>query len=208
MDILDILLDEENDDVIVLRDQNGQPSVFGQIAVIPYNDLIYCLLHPLKKEGASENDIIVFWVDESGEEPVLRPEGDFTVAAKVFGMYVDLAKKNGGTEMTHERGLDKFKKLLIVLFDNYNRSDLVLVNEDGKELVFAQVYAAAEGNDVYCILAPRTKVSGMDRNDALLFSVARDGTLTVVTDRACSERIFAQYYRSIGGGYRENCSED
>ena len=63
MNLLDILLDEENDDVIVLRDQNGQPSVFEKIAVIPYNDLIYCLLHPLKKEGAAENDITVFWVD-------------------------------------------------------------------------------------------------------------------------------------------------
>lgn len=110
--------------------------------------------------------------------------------------------------MTHERDLDKLEKLLKVLFNKNDRSDLVLVNEDGKELVFAQVYAVAEGNAVYCILAPRTQVSGMDRNDALLFSVARDGTLTVVTDRACSQRIFAQYYRSIGGGYRENCSED
>lgn len=92
MNLLDILLDEENDDVIVLRDQNGQPSVFEQIAVIPYNDLIYCLLHPLKKEGAAENDINVFWVDESGEEPILRPEGDFAVAAKVFGMFLDLVE--------------------------------------------------------------------------------------------------------------------
>ena len=35
MNLLDILLDEENDDVIILRDQNGQPSVFEQSAVIP-----------------------------------------------------------------------------------------------------------------------------------------------------------------------------
>ena len=40
MNLLDILLDEDNDAVIVLRDQNGQPSVFEQIAVITYNDLI------------------------------------------------------------------------------------------------------------------------------------------------------------------------
>ena len=39
--IIDILLDEVNKDPIVLVDENGKKLTFEQIAVIPYNDVIY-----------------------------------------------------------------------------------------------------------------------------------------------------------------------
>ena len=44
MDILDVLLDENNKEPIVLMDDKGKKLSFEQIAVIPYNNKIYCVL--------------------------------------------------------------------------------------------------------------------------------------------------------------------
>lgn len=44
-DIVDILLDEENKDPIVLTDDKGRKLAFEQIAVIPYDQKLYCVLN-------------------------------------------------------------------------------------------------------------------------------------------------------------------
>ena len=82
-DIIDILLDEDNKDPIVLVDGQGKKLSFEQIAVIPYNNKIYCVLKPIDK--------IVFFVDEQeGKEPVLMVETDEKVAMDVFDEYYNL----------------------------------------------------------------------------------------------------------------------
>ena len=47
LDILDVLLDENNKEPIVLVDGEGKKLSFEQIAVIPYNDKVYCVLKPI-----------------------------------------------------------------------------------------------------------------------------------------------------------------
>lgn len=102
-DIIDILLDEENKDPIVLVDSNGRKLSFEQIAVIPHNDKIYCVLKPIDKiENVQDDEAIVFYVDEKeGQEPTLMVETDEKVAMDVFDEYYNLldeadakAKKN------------------------------------------------------------------------------------------------------------------
>ncbi len=102
-DIIDILLDEDNKDPIVLVDSNGKKLSFEQIAVIPHNDKIYCVLKPIDKiENVQDDEAIVFYVDEKeGQEPTLMVETDEKVAMDVFDEYYNLldeadakAKKN------------------------------------------------------------------------------------------------------------------
>lgn len=92
LDILDILLDEDNKDPIVLLDNNGRKLTFEQIAVIPYNDRIYCVLKPVDKiENIQDDEAIVFYVEEEeGKEPVLMVETDEKTAINVFDEYYNL----------------------------------------------------------------------------------------------------------------------
>ena len=87
--ILDILLDEDNKDPIVLIDNTGRRLTFEQIAVIPYNEKIYCVLKPVDKiENVQDDEAIVFFVDEQeGKEPVLMVETDEKTAINVFDEY-------------------------------------------------------------------------------------------------------------------------
>lgn len=91
-DIIDILLDEDNKEPIVLVDQNGRKLSFEQIAVIPHNDKIYCVLKPIDKiENVQDDEAIVFYVDEQeGKEPALMVETDEKVAMDVFEEYYNL----------------------------------------------------------------------------------------------------------------------
>lgn len=91
-DILDVLLDEENKDPIILEDSNGRKLSFEQVAVIPYNNKVYCVLKPLDEiENVADDEAIVFFVDEQeGKEPVLMVETNEKVAMDVFEEYYNL----------------------------------------------------------------------------------------------------------------------
>lgn len=43
-DIIDILLDADNKDPIILVDNNRRKIAFEQVAVIPYDSKLYCVL--------------------------------------------------------------------------------------------------------------------------------------------------------------------
>ena len=94
--IIDILLDRENTEPIVLRDENGRDIEFDQIAVIAYEQKIYCILKPTGPiDDVAEDEVIVFYVDESDNEDVgevLRIELDNRKADAVFEKYLELLK--------------------------------------------------------------------------------------------------------------------
>ncbi len=98
MDILDVLLDENNKEPIVLMDDKGKKLSFEQIAVIPYNNKIYCVLKPIDKiENVQDDEAIVFYVDEKeGREPVLMVETDEKTAINVFDEYYNLLDQAEG----------------------------------------------------------------------------------------------------------------
>jgi uncharacterized protein YrzB (UPF0473 family) len=94
--ILDILLDESNTDPIVLVDTDGKKLAFEQVAVIPYDQKIYCILKPIDEiKDVEDDEAIVFYVDEgNSEDPVLMVETDEMKAIDVFEEYYDMLEKD------------------------------------------------------------------------------------------------------------------
>lgn len=95
VDILDVLLDETNKDPIVLVDDKGKKLSFEQVAIIPFNEKVYCVLKPIDKiKDVQEDEAIVFYVDErEGEDSVLVVETDEKIAIQVFDEYYNLLDK-------------------------------------------------------------------------------------------------------------------
>lgn len=93
-DIIDILLDADNKDPILLTDEKGNKIAFEQVAVIPYDQKIYCILKPIDHiDNVEDDEAIVFYVEEDlygGNAPVLRVEADELKAIDVFEKYYDL----------------------------------------------------------------------------------------------------------------------
>ena len=78
---IDQILDPENDENIVLTDpETGEKVEFEQVAIIPVNEELYCILAPVEKfEGVEDGEAPVFHIfeDEDGEftlEEVLDEE--------------------------------------------------------------------------------------------------------------------------------------
>ena len=88
-DLLDILLDENNREPIVLIDDSGRRISFEQVAIIPYNNQLYCVLKPIDRlENVADDEAIVFFVDEDEEgHTILRAETNEETAIKVFEEY-------------------------------------------------------------------------------------------------------------------------
>lgn len=86
--ILDILLDEDNKDNITLVDEKGAPYEFEQVAIIPDEGKLYCILHPVTKvEGVADDEAIVFNISEEGVISVVEDE---KTMLKVFDKYYEL----------------------------------------------------------------------------------------------------------------------
>ncbi len=96
IDILDVLLDEENTAPIILVDENSRKLSFEQIAVIPYEGTLYCVLKPIDEiQHVGKDEAIVFKViEEDGETPKLVVETDEKLAIEVFHQYYDLLEKS------------------------------------------------------------------------------------------------------------------
>ncbi len=95
LSILDVLMDEDDRDPIRLADSEGRELLFEQVAVIPYEEKIYCILKPITRiEGVAEDEAIVFYVEESPDAPpVLMVEHDELKAIEVFEAYYDLLEE-------------------------------------------------------------------------------------------------------------------
>ena len=95
VDLLDILLDENNREPIVLIDDTGRRVSFEQVAIIPYNEQLYCVLKPIDKiENVADDEAIVFFVDEDEEgHTILRAETNEETAINVFDEYYTLVEE-------------------------------------------------------------------------------------------------------------------
>ncbi len=88
-------------------------------------------------------------------------------------------------------------RIIEILFDQDDTSEIVLVNEEGQELAFKQVYATVRDGTVYCILAPLEEISCNARDGAFLFAVSAEGAFTAVRNAWTIDRIFSGYYRML-----------
>ena len=91
--LFEILTDENDTENFVLQDQSGAETEFEQIATIPMQEEIYCILRPLNlPEGVhfEEDEAIVFKLENAGGEDNLVPVEDEGLAQLVFEEYYKL----------------------------------------------------------------------------------------------------------------------
>ena len=87
---LEMILDEECDDNIVLFDEDGESTEFEQIAVIPLEDKLYCILRPVDMPELDEDEAFVFSISEDEEEGAIDLVEDDDIVEEVFQLYYTL----------------------------------------------------------------------------------------------------------------------
>lgn len=96
-DLVDILLDENNTDNITLVDEQGNEVEFQQIAIIPYNETIYCLLVPVNGlPGVANDEFLVFYLyeDEDTDDAVLKVCVDEEIIDELYKQYLQMLEES------------------------------------------------------------------------------------------------------------------
>ena len=85
---VDRILGEENDNVF-LQDNDGNEIEFEQVAVVDYDANYYAILMPVTKiEGVSENEVIIFLIDEENDTLVYLEDDE--VCDNVFKAFMEM----------------------------------------------------------------------------------------------------------------------
>ena len=87
---LEMILDEDCDENIVLFDEDGESTEFEQIAVIPLNEKVYCILRPVDMPDLEEDEAFVFAIVEDDEDGSLDLVEDEDIIDEVFELYYSL----------------------------------------------------------------------------------------------------------------------
>ena len=87
---LEMILDEDCDENIVLFDEDGESTEFEQIAVIPLNGQLYCILRPVDLPDLDEDEAFVFAINEDDEEGSVYLVEDEDIIDEVFQLYYTL----------------------------------------------------------------------------------------------------------------------
>jgi hypothetical protein len=88
--LLAALLDKDNHEQIVLEGADGKMVTFEQVAVIPQDTDLYCILHPVDVENVGEKQAFVFKMEEEENGFAFKLEEDEKKAAEIFGQYREL----------------------------------------------------------------------------------------------------------------------
>ena len=87
---LEMILDEDCDENIVLFDEDGESTEFEQIAVIPLDGQLYCILRPVDLPDLDEDEAFVFAINEEDEEGSVDLVEDEDIIDEVFQLYYTL----------------------------------------------------------------------------------------------------------------------
>ena len=97
--LANILGDENNTDNLFLTGADGKDYEFEQIAVIPLDDKVYCILHPVTPmEGVESEDeafVMELVTDEETGGDILELVDDDATVDRVFEDYYKLCKESG-----------------------------------------------------------------------------------------------------------------
>ena len=95
--MVEALLDPDNNDLIRLYDEDGNPTVFRQVSVTSIEGAVYAILKPEEAfEGLGEDEALVFALEENDSGDVsllLVSDGDIIDA--VFEDYYKLLRESG-----------------------------------------------------------------------------------------------------------------
>lgn len=93
---IDMLLDENNTDNIKLFNEENEEVEFEQIALVPIEDNTYAILKPVvTMEGMSDDEALVFVIEEIDDEDCLVIVEDDAIIDKVFEEYYKMLKEEG-----------------------------------------------------------------------------------------------------------------
>lgn len=88
---IDAILDADNSDNIILYDENGTATEFEQIAVIPLDKKLYVILKPVVTiPGMTEDEALVFVIDEVDDTEILFIVTDDELIDEVFAQYYEM----------------------------------------------------------------------------------------------------------------------
>ena len=85
-----MILDEDCDENILLFDEDGESTEFEQIAVIPLDGQLYCILRPVDLPDLDEDEAFVFAINEDDEEGSVDLVEDEDIIDEVFQLYYTL----------------------------------------------------------------------------------------------------------------------
>ena len=89
------ILDENNDENVILYDNDDNEIEFEQIALIPLDEDIYVILHPVDElDGIGNDEALVFKVDEENKENGLEIVTNPKIIDKVFDEYYKLIQED------------------------------------------------------------------------------------------------------------------
>ena len=93
-EMLDKIYDEENNDVLVLKNENGDEIAFEQIALIPKGEKVYLIVKPVQPmEGLGEDEGLVLLINEGLRQFDLVTEEN--IIDEVFEVYDQLVEEEG-----------------------------------------------------------------------------------------------------------------
>lgn len=90
--------------------------------------------------------------------------------------------------------------ILDVILDESNNEDLVLQNEEGRQIRFEQVAVIPYNEKIYVILKPIDKLEGVEDDQAIVFladETKRPTVLVPEQDEATAVKVFDEYYNLV-----------
>ena len=90
--------------------------------------------------------------------------------------------------------------ILDVILDENNTDELILQNEQGKQIRFEQVAVIPYNEKIYVILKPIDKIEGVEDDQAIVFladETKRPTVLVPEADEATAIKVFDEYYNLV-----------
>lgn len=97
--------------------------------------------------------------------------------------------------------------ILDVILDENNNEDLVLQNEEGRQIRFEQVAVIPYNEKIYVILKPIDKLEGVEDDQAIVFladETKRPTVLVPEQDEATAVKVFDEYYNLVEEANRKS----
>ena len=95
--------------------------------------------------------------------------------------------------------MEKEKSVIDRIFDENDNDPVVLYSND-KAIEFDQVAIIPLDGEIYVMLAPITKIEGVNDDEAFVFSIEennKEESLFLITDSEILDKVFDEYYKLL-----------
>ena len=95
--------------------------------------------------------------------------------------------------------MEKEKSVIDRIFDENDNDPVVLYSHD-IAIEFDQVAIIPLDGEIYVMLAPITKIEGINDDEAFVFSIEENNeeeSLSLITDSEILDKVFDEYYKLV-----------